>query len=91
MQQDWKGAGRYATVGLEFATSVLLSLWFGTWLDKKVGTHGIFTLLGLALGFATGARFVWRALQSANREAEAEEQKEREARKKFNEHGDGKH
>jgi F0F1-type ATP synthase assembly protein I len=91
VQQDWKGVGRYGTVGLEFALSVLLGLWLGHWADKKFGTHGIFTLVGLAYGFGAGARFVWRALKSANLEAEAEEQKSREARKKFNEHGDGEH
>lgn len=91
MQQDWKGVGRYGSVGLEFAGSVLFGLWLGHWLDRRFGAHGILTLVGLGYGFAAGARFVWRALKSANREAEAEEQAEREARKKFNEHGDGKH
>ncbi len=92
MQQDWKGVGRHGTVGLEFAASVLFGLWLGQWADKKFGTHhGIFTLVGLAYGFAAGARFVWRALKSANREAEAEEEQARAARKKFNERGDGKH
>jgi ATP synthase protein I len=91
VQQDWKGVGRYGTVGLEFAASVFLGLWLGHWLDKRFATHGIFTLVGLAYGFGAGARFVWRALKSANREAEAQEQADREARKKFNEHGDRKH
>jgi len=91
VQQDWKGAGRYGTVGLELAVSVLFGLWLGRWLDQRYHTHGILTLIGLAYGFAAGARFVWRALKSANREAEAAEEADRDARKKFNEHGDGKH
>jgi len=91
VQQDWKGVGRYGTVGLEFAASVFVGMWLGHWCDKRFGTNGIFTLVGLAYGFAAGARFIWRALKSANREAEAQEQADREARKKFNEHGDGKH
>jgi ATP synthase protein I len=91
VQQDWKGVGRYGTVGLEFAASVLFGLWLGHWLDQRYHTHGILTLVGLAYGFAAGARFVWRALKSANREAEAQEQADREARKKYNEHSDRKH
>jgi ATP synthase protein I len=91
VQQYWKGVGRYGTVGLEFAASVLFGLWLGHWLDHHYATHGILTLVGLAYGFAAGARFIWRALKSANREAEAQEQADREARKKYNEHGDGKH
>jgi ATP synthase protein I len=90
VQQDWKGVGRYGTVGLELAASVLFGLWLGRWLDQRYHAHGIFTLVGLAYGFAAGARFVWRALQRANRDAEALENQEREARKKFNDHGDGK-
>ena len=91
MQQYWKGTGRYATVGLELAASVLLGLFLGRWLDGKLGTHGILTLVGLAYGLAAAARVVWRALQRANREAEAEEQAEQVARKKFNEDGTRKH
>jgi ATP synthase protein I len=91
VQQDWKGVGRYGTVGLELALSVLFGLFVGQYLDKKLGAHGIITLVGLASGLGAGTRAVWRALKSANREAEAEEQQAREARKKFNEHGDGEH
>ncbi len=91
MQQHWKGTGRYATVGLEIAASVLIGLFFGQWLDKKLGTHGVLTLVGLAYGMAAAGRVVWRALQSANREADEAERAEQEARKKFNEDGTGKH
>jgi F0F1-type ATP synthase assembly protein I len=91
VQQYWKGTGRYATVGLELAASVLIGLFLGQWLDKKFGAHGILTLVGLAYGVAAATRVVWRALKSANREAEAEELREREARKKFNEDGTRKH
>ncbi|MES1174505.1 MAG: AtpZ/AtpI family protein [Myxococcales bacterium] len=91
MQQYWKGTGRYATVGLELAASVLIGLFGGQWLDKKLGTHGILTLVGLTYGVAAAARVVWRALQNANREAEEAERADREARKKYNEDGTHKH
>ena len=92
VQQDWKGVGRYGTVGLELALSILVGLFGGQWLDKKLGTHGILTLVGLAYGLAAGGRALYRALKSANQEAEAEERAEREARKKYNnDDGDAKH
>jgi len=91
VQQDWKGVGRYGTVGLELAASVLIGLFGGQWLDKKLGTHGILTLVGLTYGVAAAARVVWRALKSANREAEEAERAEQEARKKYNEDGTRKH
>ena len=90
MQQDWKGVGRYGTVGLEFALSILVGLFAGQWLDKKLGTHGILTLVGLAYGVAAAVRVVWRALKSANREADEAERAEQAARKKFNEDGNRK-
>jgi F0F1-type ATP synthase assembly protein I len=91
VQQDWKGVGRYGTVGLEFALSILVGLFGGQWLDKKFGTHGIFTLVGLAYGLAAGGRAVYRALKSANREADEQERQDRAARKKFNDDGDSQH
>jgi len=91
VQQYWKGTGRYATVGLELAASVLVGLFGGQWLDKKLGAHGILTLVGLTYGVAAAVRVVWRALKSANREADEAERAEQEARKKFNEDGTRKH
>jgi len=87
VQQDWKGVGRYGTVGLELALSVLVGLFGGQWLDKKFGTHGILTLVGLGYGLAAGARAVWRALKRANREAEEQARQDEQARKKFNDPG----
>jgi F0F1-type ATP synthase assembly protein I len=84
VQQYWKGVGRYGTVGLELALSILVGLLLGQWLDKKLHTHGVLTLIGLGYGLAAAVRVVWRALKQANREAEDEERREREARKKFN-------
>ena len=91
MQQYWKGVGRYGSVGLELALSVLVGLFGGQWLDRHFGTHGILTLVGLAYGLAAGARAVWRALKSANREVEEQERRDQQARKKFNDHGDSQH
>jgi len=91
VQQYWKGVGRYGTVGLELALSVLFGLFAGQWLDKKLGAHGILTLVGLASGLGAGGRAVWRALKSANREAEEQERQAQQARKKFNDDGDSKH
>lgn len=91
VQQYWKSAGSYATVGLELVLSVLAGLFIGRWLDSKLGTDGWLTALWLGFGVAAGARAVWRALQQANREAEEEERKDREARRKyFDEHDDSK-
>ncbi len=89
VQHYWKSAGSYATVGLEFALSVLVGLFIGQWLDEKLGTGGWLTAVWLGFGIIAGARAVWRALQRANREAEDEERKERDARREyFDDHDD---
>ena len=83
VQQYWKSAGSYSTVGLEFALSVIVGLFVGQWLDEKLGTGGWMTAVWLVFGTVAGARAVWRALQRANKEAELAEQKDREARREY--------
>ncbi len=82
MKQNWKGLGTYGTVGLELALSVLLGLFVGSWLDRKLGTRWM-TLVGFGFGLAAGVRTLWRALRQANEEADRMDREEREARKKF--------
>lgn len=85
---SWKGIGKYSTVGLDLALSILVGLFAGRWLDRKLGTGHWLAMVGLGFGIAAGARFVWRALQSANREAEEQEREERRARNEFHEDED---
>jgi hypothetical protein len=82
MQQDWKAMATYATVGLEFALSMLVGLFGGRWLDGKLGTHWL-TLVGAGFGIAAGGRAIYRAVQAANREAEREEAEERARRQRY--------
>jgi F0F1-type ATP synthase assembly protein I len=83
VKQNWKGLGTYGTVGLEFALSVLFGLFVGTWLDKKLGTHGWLTLIGFFFGLAAGTRSLYRVFKQAQRELEREERRERQARREY--------
>lgn len=83
MQQHWKSAGAYSTLGLEIALSVIVGLLFGQWLDKKFQTGGWLTALWFVFGLVAGGRALYRALQRANREAEREEREAEEARRKY--------
>ncbi len=60
-----------------------VGLFGGSWLDKKFGTTPWLTGIGLTYGIAAAARAIYRTLKQANRELEELDQKEREARKKF--------
>lgn len=59
---------RFSTVGLELGLSVMVGLFVGQWLDKKLGTHDILTLVGLLFGAAAGFRSVYRLLKQLNQE-----------------------
>jgi ATP synthase protein I len=85
VKQDWKGIGRYGTVGLELVLSVLLGLFGGQFLDRRLHTTPWLTLVGVTYGVAAGIRGLYRAAVRATREAEELDRREREKRKQFRE------
>jgi ATP synthase protein I len=83
VQQDWKALGNFGTLGLEIALSVVVGLFGGQWLDKKLHTGGVLTWVGFAYGLAAAGRAIYRAVRKSNRDAEEAERREREARKRY--------
>jgi len=83
VQQDWKALGSYGTLGMEIALSIVVGLFGGQWLDKKLHTGGALTWVGFAYGLAAAGRAIYRAVRKSNREAEETERREREARQKY--------
>jgi F0F1-type ATP synthase assembly protein I len=88
VKQDWKGVGRFGTVGLELVLSVLLGLFGGQFLDRRFHTGPWLTLLGTGYGIAAGVRALYRAAQRATHEAEELDRREREQRKKYDDKHD---
>lgn len=75
-------AGKYVGVGLQFALSILLFLYLGQWLDRRIGTNGIFALVGAFLGFGAAFYSIYRSLMAdQKREEEAEARKRAEAKR----------
>jgi F0F1-type ATP synthase assembly protein I len=89
VKQDWKGVGRYGTVGLELVLSIMVGLFGGQYLDRHFHTAPWLTLIGTGYGIAAGIRGLYRAAQRATREAEELERREREERRKYRDHSDG--
>jgi len=81
MGSDFKGLGDYGTVGLDLVLSILVGFFGGRWLDAKVGAHGWLTIIGFGFGVAAGFLSVYRAAVKMRKETEAEDERERRARK----------
>ncbi len=45
------GPLRYAGLGIQLAATVMVCVFVGQWVDRKIGTDGIFTILAPLLGF----------------------------------------
>lgn len=72
------GAG-VAGAGLQFAAALLIFLFVGQWLDRRLGTEPWLMILGVFLGGAGGFYAMYRTLM-AQQEREEAARKERSAR-----------
>ncbi|WP_027358442.1 AtpZ/AtpI family protein [Desulforegula conservatrix] len=57
----------YSSLGLSVSLSIFIGLFFGIWLDGKIGTTPWFTLIFLGFGIAAGFRNIALAIRK-NRE-----------------------
>jgi ATP synthase protein I len=78
-------AGKYAGLGFQFVFSILLFLWVGQWVDRKLGTDGVFLLLGVFVGAGAAFYSMYRTLMADQTRDEAERlaakaQRERDGR-----------
>jgi ATP synthase protein I len=54
-------------VGIELSLSVVLGALLGHWADGRLGTHPLFMIVLLGVGFAAGIRSVVRTARRAER------------------------
>lgn len=64
------------SIGLEMGISVILGLFFGRWLDGKLGTEPWMLILFCAIGMAAGMKGVFRAMRDADRIADENERRD---------------
>jgi len=67
-------AAEFAGVGFQFAGAILLFLFAGQWLDRRLGTAPLFLIAGVFLGASAGFYGMYRRLMAAQRR-DAEERK----------------
>jgi len=71
--EQWSGAFRYSHLGLTFAATILVWFFGGYWLDGKLGTLPLLTILGVVIGAVSGFVYLIRALNQMNKEQEEDE------------------
>jgi F0F1-type ATP synthase assembly protein I len=68
----------FAGVGLQFALAIILFLYAGQWLDKRLGTNGLFTIAGVFVGAIAAFYNMYRKISAAQKEDDAERAARRE-------------
>ena len=66
-------AGSYASLGIQFAVTILLFTAAGWWLDGQVDTTPLFILLGTLLGAVGGFYKLYRTLMDMDEKRKQEE------------------
>ena len=69
---------RFAGVGLQFALSILVFVYAGQWLDRKLGTAPWFLIIGVFFGAAAGFHSLYRKLMAAQAREEAAQKARRD-------------
>ena len=62
------GPARYAGLGIQFAVTILVFVLLGQWADRKMGTGGLFTILGTFVAFGGTLYSLLRTLNKDDRD-----------------------
>jgi ATP synthase protein I len=65
-------ASEFAGIGLQFAVSILLFVFAGQWLDRRLGTGPVFLILGVFLGAGGAFYSMYRKLMAAQKAQDKE-------------------
>ena len=80
-ENEGPGVGAYAGFGLQFVIALLVFVYLGQWLDRKLGTEPLFLLLGVFVGAGGAFYSMYRKLMAAQAREEAS-RKSRDAGRK---------
>ena len=62
----------FAGVGIQFAFAIIIFLYAGQWLDKRVGTNGLFTIAGVFVGAGAAFYNMYRKITAAQKQDDEE-------------------
>jgi F0F1-type ATP synthase assembly protein I len=62
----------FAGVGIQFAVAIIVFLFAGQWLDKRLGTNGLFTIAAVFVGGGAAFYNMYRKITAAQRRDDEE-------------------
>jgi F0F1-type ATP synthase assembly protein I len=62
----------FAGMGLQFAVAIIVFLFAGQWLDKRLGINGLFTIVGVFVGAAAAFYNMYRKVSAAQKKDDEE-------------------
>lgn len=62
----------FAGVGLQFAAAIVVFLFAGQWVDDKIGTNGLFTIVGVFVGAGAAFYNMYRKISAAQKRDDEE-------------------
>jgi F0F1-type ATP synthase assembly protein I len=65
----------FAGVGIQFAAAIIAFLFLGQWVDRRLGTNGLFTIAGVFLGGGAAFYNMYRKITAAQRRDDEERKK----------------
>ncbi len=57
----------FAGVGIQFAVAIIAFLYAGQWLDNRIGTKGVFTIIGVFVGASAAFYNMYRKIAAAQK------------------------
>ncbi len=62
----------FAGLGIQFVAAILIFLFAGQWVDKKLGTEGLFTIIGVFVGGGGAFYNMYRKISAVQRQDDEE-------------------
>jgi F0F1-type ATP synthase assembly protein I len=78
------GVATIATGGIEFAITILLGVFAGQWLDRRMGTAPWLVILGVVFGGTVGFYNLYRTLTTAQRRGSSRAGRDSQKRREGN-------
>ena len=67
----------FAGVGIQFAAAIIVFLFLGQWVDRRLGTSGVFTIAGVLVGGGAAFYNMYRKITAAQRRDDEERSRNR--------------